>query len=60
MKCKHCGGKTHVYGARQVSDSRTLRYRICLECGYKFRTIEELREKRLYTDKVDPTVKIAL
>jgi transcriptional regulator NrdR family protein len=42
MKCPSCGRRgTHVYGGYDRADTYR-RYRVCLECGHKFHTVEEV------------------
>lgn len=43
--CPRCAGKTMVYGGADQPDGGYLRRRKCLECGWKFTTVERLVEK---------------
>jgi len=45
MKCKKCGGKTQVTDTEESLDGfAVLRRRQCLECGYRFKTVENFWE----------------
>jgi transcriptional regulator NrdR family protein len=39
MTCPECNGKTKVVDSRTDEDS-TLRRRECIDCGYRFSTVE--------------------
>ena len=39
MTCPVCGGYTMIIDSRNKNDHKNRR-RICMECGYKFNTIE--------------------
>lgn len=43
MKCPVCGGNTKVIDSR-CEDDCVNRKRMCLECGYRFATIEVDRD----------------
>ena len=46
MNCPHCGkDNTRVYGGKETAFGSYERYRKCLSCGIKFKTIEIYRAK---------------
>ncbi len=45
MKCPLCQGKTRVLETRKA-DNFIKRRRECKECGYRFRTIETIKEEK--------------
>ena len=51
MTCSKCNGKTKVIDSRTDEDS-TERRRECVECGYRFSTVEVDRD--LYERLVKP------
>lgn len=55
MKCPFCGqDKDRVVDTRTRDDGKTIRRRrLCLNCGRRFITIEEIEDKTLYVIKVD-------
>ena len=40
MTCPVCGGKTQVYDSRTPYGDEVWRRRQCVDCGYKFTTVE--------------------
>lgn len=40
MTCPKCGGKTKINDSRHNDDDSVKRRRECLECGYRFSTVE--------------------
>lgn len=42
MKCPKCGNETKVIDSREVNADSVRRRRECLECGYRYTTIEEI------------------
>ena len=48
MNCPKCGGKIKTRDSRHINCEAVFRVRYCIDCGYKFETIEyekELLEK---------------
>ena len=45
IKCPKCRGDTKVKKTKK-HDYRTERKRLCLDCGHKFNTIEEIKEDK--------------
>ena len=43
--CPKCKGGTTVYDSRPKKDGITKRYRECLYCGYRFKTVESYNFK---------------
>ncbi len=44
MKCKKCNSETYVIDTRSHNSGGIRRRRVCLKCGERFTTIENLRE----------------
>ena len=40
LLCPKCNGGTTVYDSRPKKDGTTKRYRECLNCGFRFKTVE--------------------
>jgi len=55
MKCPFCGqDKDRVVDTRTRKDGKAIRRRrLCLNCGRRFITLEEIEDKTLYVIKVD-------
>ena len=39
-KCPKCGGDSRVYGTRETQSGQIRRNRKCVNCGFKFITLE--------------------
>ena len=55
MKCPFCGKDSdRVVDSRSRNEGRMIRRRrLCLECGRRFVTVEEIEDKALYVVKAD-------
>lgn len=40
MTCPKCAGRTKIWDSRSEDGETKIRRRECLECGYRFKTIE--------------------
>ena len=40
MKCPKCGGEISTYDIRPREDNRNWRRKRCIECDYRFTTVE--------------------
>ena len=45
LLCPKCNGATTIYNSRPKENGTTKRYRECLHCGYRFKTIEIVRKE---------------
>ena len=45
LLCPKCNGATTVYDSRPKENGTTKRYRECLHCGHRFKTIEIVRKE---------------
>ena len=61
MKCPKCGGwKTRASNTRNRDDGSTTRDRTCVNCGYRFKTVERVMDRTEYkTEKRKGATKTA-
>lgn len=52
MTCPKCGGETGVYETRPTTFNRFRRRRKCLDCGFRFTTYEEAKNKELDAEAI--------
>ena len=45
LLCPKCNGATTIYNSRPQENGTTKRYRECLHCGHRFKTIEIVRKE---------------
>ena len=50
MKCPKCGNKTHIYDVQKRKDGTVWRRRECLQCKFRFTTLEEVISKKPKVD----------
>lgn len=50
-ECPDCGARTYVAESREDADGNIRRYRVCHECGRRWKTVERL----ILEDKQDDT-----
>ena len=51
LLCPKCNRGTTVYGSRPKPNGTTRRYRECLYCGYRFKTVESYNFKPIQKNK---------
>ena len=52
LLCPKCNGGTYVYNSRPKSNGTTKRYRECLHCGFRFKTIEIVETDEMKAEKI--------
>lgn len=47
LDCPKCGGETRAYARKKTKEKHVYgRYRYCVDCGYRFSTIERVNESK--------------